>query len=277
MWQLVVVSLIWALSFGLIKGQLTGISPPVVASIRLFMCFICFVPFLFFAKSTRPNLKLIGLGSIQFGLMYLLYIQSYQYLPGYLVAVFTIFTPFYVILINSVFCKTFYPKQLLPILLSVLGALVIVYRPGIEASYFIGFILLQMANIAFAAGQVGYRYLSGSTPDRENMVWMYLGAVGLAGSYSLITTDLSTLSITPHQWLVLLYLGVVSSGLCFYLWNKGAKLVSSQTLAVMNNAYVPVAVIFSILIFGEQADMVRLTIGGSLIALSVFLAKKIKH
>ncbi len=95
---LVLVSIVWAFSFGLIKGQLTGISPEVVASIRLILCVLSFLPFLWLARSYQPNFKLIALGALQFGVMYLAYIQSYQYLPGYLVAVFTIFTPFYVLI-----------------------------------------------------------------------------------------------------------------------------------------------------------------------------------
>jgi hypothetical protein len=44
----------------------------------------------------------MDLGAIQFGLMYVAYIASYQYLSGYLVAVFTIFTPLYVLFLMRI-------------------------------------------------------------------------------------------------------------------------------------------------------------------------------
>ncbi|TRX58025.1 EamA family transporter [Thalassomonas sp. M1454] len=274
MWQLVLVSVIWAFSFGLIKGQLTGIDPSVVASIRLLLCVIAFLPCLFFAKSLRPNLKLVALGSVQFGLMYLLYINSYQYLPGYLVAVFTIFTPLYVVLINSVISKNWQLKMLYPVVLSIVGAAIIVFKDIDQDGYLLGFVLLQLANIAFASGQVGYKYLAGNGNDRDNMLWMYLGGALLATLYCLTTADIKSVEIDGKQWLALFYLGVISSGLCFYLWNKGARVVNATTLAVMNNGYVPLAVIFSVTIFAESADLVRLMLGGSVILLSVLLAQK---
>ncbi|WNC72458.1 EamA family transporter [Thalassotalea psychrophila] len=269
---LVVVSIVWAFSFGLIKGQLTGIQPEVVASIRLLLCVVSFLPCLLFLKSFKPNSKLMLLGALQFGVMYLAYIQSYQYLPGYLVAVFTIFTPMYVLLVNAVINKYFNMKHLLPVLISIVGASVIVFKSPQQAEFITGFLLLQLANIAFAIGQVSYKHVAKDQPDSENMLWMYIGAALLASTYTVINVDLSQVNIAAKQWWALIYLGVISSGLCFYFWNKGSKQVNTPTLAVMNNGYVPLAVIFAITFFAESADYMRLSIGGALIGLSVYLA-----
>jgi len=38
----------------------------------------------------------------------------------------------------------------------------------------------------------------------------------------------------PVQWLVLAWLGLVASGLGYYLWNLGATLVDAGTLAVIS-------------------------------------------
>jgi hypothetical protein len=40
----------------------------------------------------------------------------------------------------------------------------------------------------------------------------------------------------------------------------------------MNNGYIPMAVIASIVLFSEEADLVRLIIGGGLILLSVVVS-----
>ncbi|WNC68502.1 EamA family transporter [Thalassotalea nanhaiensis] len=272
MFFLVLVSIVWAFSFGLIKGQLTGIQPEVVASIRLLLCVLTFLPCLLFLKSFKPNSKLMLLGALQFGVMYLAYIQSYQYLPGYLVAVFTIFTPLYVLLANAVINKYFNVSYLLPVLISILGAGVIVFKSPQQAEFITGFLLLQVANIAFAIGQVSYKYVAKDQPDSENMLWMYVGAALLAGVYTAMSVDLGQVNIDAKQWWALIYLGVISSGLCFYFWNKGSKQVNTPTLAVMNNGYVPLAVIFAIIIFSESADYARLVVGGALIGLSVYIA-----
>lgn len=277
MWRLVAVSIIWAFSFGLIKGKLTGLDSGLVASIRLILCFLCFAPFIFKVSQQNMRLRLMGLGIVQFGIMYLAYIQSYQYLPGYLVAVFTIFTPFYVIALNLIFDKSTrgastFTMALAAVVLSIAGAATIVFKAPGQEEYIIGFLILQLANIAFAIGQWNYQRWADKDSNAGNMAWMYLGAALFASLVSFPQLDWPSIVITEDQVLVLLYLGIIASGLCFYLWNSGSKQVSPATLAVMNNGYIPIAVIASIVLFSEDVDLLRLIIGGSLILLSVIVS-----
>lgn len=279
MWRLVAVSIIWAFSFGLIKGKLTGLDSGLVASIRLILCFLCFMPFIFKVSQQKMRLRLMLLGIVQFGIMYLAYIQSYQYLPGYLVAVFTIFTPFYVIALNIIFDKNSRNAKALTValgavMLSIAGAAVIVFKAPGQDEFLMGFLILQVANIAFAIGQWNYQRWADQSSNAGNMAWMYLGAALFASLLSFPQLNWSEIVISDEQILVLLYLGVIASGLCFYLWNSGSKQVSPATLAVMNNGYIPVAVIASIVLFSEDVDVVRLAIGGGLIFLSVVISYK---
>ncbi|CCK76094.1 Conserved hypothetical protein [Oleispira antarctica RB-8] len=279
MWRLVAVSIIWAFSFGLIKGKLTGLDSGLVASIRLILCFLCFMPFIFKVSQQKMRLRLMLLGIVQFGIMYLAYIQSYQYLPAYLVAVFTIFTPFYVIGLNIIFDKNSRNAKALTValgavMLSIAGAAVIVFKAPGQDEFLMGFLILQVANIAFAIGQWNYQRWADQSSNAGNMAWMYLGAALFASLFSFPQLSWSEIVISDEQILVLLYLGVIASGLCFYLWNSGSKQVSPATLAVMNNGYIPVAVIASIVLFSEDVDVVRLAIGGGLIFLSVVISYK---
>ncbi len=279
MWRLIAVSIIWAFSFGLIKGQLTGLDSGLVASIRLILCCVCFAPFLLRINDQKMRIRLLLLGMVQFGIMYLAYIKSYQYLPGYLVAVFTIFTPFYVLLLNFAFVKSMRTAKTIRVslsagLLSVTGAGIIVFKSPGQEEFLVGFIILQVANIAFAIGQWNYQRWAGKESNAGNMAWMYLGAAAFASLISFPQVDWSEVDISNQQVLVLLYLGIIASGLCFYLWNSGSKLVNASTLAVMNNGYIPIAVIAAIVLFQEPVDLIRLAIGGSLIALSAWVAHK---
>jgi drug/metabolite transporter (DMT)-like permease len=279
MWRLIAVSIIWAFSFGLIKGKLTGLDSGLVASIRLILCFLCFAPFIFKVAEQKMRIRLMVLGAVQFGIMYLAYIKSYQFLPGYLVAVFTIFTPFYVIALNIIFVKSSRDLKKLSVTmaavaLSIAGAATIVFKSPGQDEFLIGFLILQLANIAFAIGQWNYQRWADQESNAGNMAWMYMGAALFASLISFPLLDWSAVSISDEQILVLLYLGIIASGLCFYLWNSGSKQVSPATLAVMNNGYIPMAVIASIVLFSEEADLVRLIIGGSLILLSVLISYK---
>jgi drug/metabolite transporter (DMT)-like permease len=279
MWRLVAVSIIWAFSFGLIKGKLTGLDSGLVASIRLILCFLCFMPFIFRVSLLKMRLRLMVLGVVQFGIMYLAYIQSYQYLPGYLVAVFTIFTPFYIVALNTIFDESSRDTKTLAmagvaVLLSIAGAAVIVFKTPGQEEFLMGFLILQLANIAFAIGQWNYQRWADQSSNAGNMAWMYLGAALFASLVSFPQLDWVNIIISDEQIMVLLYLGVIASGLCFYLWNSGSKQVSPATLAVMNNGYIPVAVIASIVLFSEEVDIVRLIVGGGLIVLSIVMSYK---
>jgi len=281
---LALVSLIWAYSFGLIGSALKGVDPYFVAAARLGCALLVFLPFLRLGKAGRVEApRLVLYGAIQFGCMYVAYINAFRFLPSHLVALFSVLTPVYVVLIHDLRQRRFTPGYLLAAALSVLGAAVIEGEaPAANRSIWIGFALMQIAGIVFAFGQVAYRDWKHAHPqirDREAFALLYLGGTVIALSFSASLTDWSELRPTAGQWQALAYLGLVASGLGFFLWNKGAALSSPGVLAAFNNAVVPLAVLCSLFVFKEIETIgtegtVRLTIGGTLIAASVILGRK---
>jgi drug/metabolite transporter (DMT)-like permease len=131
---------------------------------------------------------------------------------------------------------------------------------------------MQFSNACFAVGQVVYRRLSRqlARPDWQLIGPMYLGAALIAGLAAALTFTPATLtSLSPVQWLVLLYLGLIASGIGFFLFNAGARRADVGALAIFNNVKVPLAVLTSILLFGDPANWPRLVLGGALIALAL--------
>jgi drug/metabolite transporter (DMT)-like permease len=80
------------------------------------------------------------------------------------------------------------------------------------------------------------------------------------------------IELTRVHIYTLLYLGILASGICFFLWNYGAVKVNSGLLAVMNNLKVPLGMLFSIAIFGEEGNLISLLVGGSLIIAAGYIA-----
>ena len=74
------------------------------------------------------------------------------------------------------------------------------------------------------------------------------------------------------QWWLLAYLGVIASGVCFFLWNYGARRVTPVKLAIMNNLKIPLAALISLLLFREQPNMFLLALGCLLILSSFLIA-----
>jgi drug/metabolite transporter (DMT)-like permease len=282
---LALVSVIWAFSFGLIGSALSGVDSFLVATLRLGAASILFLPFLRLKDiGSIDRFRLIIYGAIQFGLMYACYMRAYQFIPSHLVAIFSILTPVYVVLIHDLRRRTFSKHYLWIAILSVLGAASIKAKTVPSGDIWMGFGLMQAAGIAFAFGQVAYRdwkRANPQVPDRSVFALLSLGGVFSVGCFSLMLTDFQAVELTTDHWKAILYLGCVASGLGFFLWNKGASVSNPGTLAAFNNAVVPLAVLFSLFIFGEAdsldaESLVRLVLGAGLIGTAVFLGQRAK-
>ncbi len=274
--QLLLVSLIWAFSFGLIKRHLGGLDSSLVATVRLGLALLVFLPLLRFRSVSRKTAAaLLGIGALQFGVMYLAYIESFQYLRAYEAALLTLTTPVLVTLFADALDRTWRPRALLAALLAVSGAAFVALKSSDVNVTLRGLALVQLSNAAFAGGQVLYRRLmlrDTARRDRDVFALLYAGgfAVALAAA---LPRDIAV-DLTGTQRWVLLYLGVLASGVGFFLWNMGATRVSAGTLAVMNNVKIPLAVAVSILFFGETADLPRLIAAGAIMGIAVWLAEK---
>lgn len=277
---LLTASLIWAFSFGLIKHELAGLPAPFVSWIRLTLSLLVFLPFLRLRGIGRRDLAAcLSIGAVQYGFMYLAYIASFRHLAGHEVALFTVFTPLYVTAIHDLRTRRFHPRWLGSALLAIAGAAVIVHRSGaaLSPAPVTGFLIVQVSNLCFAAGQLAYverRRTAPGLPDHSAFALLYAGAVLVTTVPMLSATWGSSFAVSTRQWLALLYLGVIPSGLAFFLWNLGATRTQPGTLAVMNNAKIPLAVAVALIVFAEPADPLRLLAGGSAIAVAVWLNER---
>jgi drug/metabolite transporter (DMT)-like permease len=272
---LLITSLIWAFSFGLIKNYLAGLDSGLVAGARLGLALLAFIPFIRLKGVSRSLALKLGLtGFFQFGIMYVAYIQAFQTLQAFQVALFTIFTPLWVTLVHDWMKKRFHARFFLAAFLAVLGTGIIAFKGLGDTVLLRGFLLVQVSNLCFAAGQVAYAGVmdrNRKLKDRGVFGLLYAGGFLAAGLASLFTVRWSLVSVTLAQAGVLAYLGLLASGLGFFLWNLGARKVNAGTLAVMNNLKVPLGVACSLLFFGEQADLPRLCLGGGVIVAALWV------
>jgi len=272
---LIVVSIIWAFSFGLIGRYLQGVDAAVVSAVRLGLALLIFAPLLRLGKLPwRTGLALAGIGGLQFGVMYLLYIQSFQYLQPHEAALFTITTPIFVTLFADAMDRRLRWVALAAALLAVLGTLPVARGAKDLSLTLTGIVLVQLSNAAFGIGQVLYRRLRSRIELRDRDVFGLMYAGGLAVALSLLVTRDVSLALTATQRWTLLYLGVLASGVGFFLWNVGATKVAAGTLAVMNNAKVPLGVAVSLLFFGGNADLSRLLASLAILGAAVWLAQR---
>jgi drug/metabolite transporter (DMT)-like permease len=275
MLELFLVSLIWAFSFGIIKGNLTGVDASFIAAARLGIAFLALLPFLRLKHIPRKQaLQLAVVGVFQFGIMYIAYNYSFHYLKAFEVALFTIFTPIFVTLIDQLFRRKIEAIALLAAVLAVVGAGIVSWANLQSPGLAIGFLIVQVSNLCFAFGQIYYRRVAATLPgvkDAHMMGILYLGGFAITALSTLLFGGLRSLTLSPLQIGTLVYLGVIASGLGFFLWNHGARQVSTGALAVFNDLKVPLAVAVSLIFFGEQTDLLHLLVGGGIVLVALVL------
>ncbi len=273
---LVFVTVLWAFSFSLIDEYLAGqVDADFAVLSRVVFAGLVFLPITKWSGVRRELITgTIIVGALQFGVTYLCLYRSFLFLSAPEVLLFTILTPIFVTLFDDALNKRFSPVALIAALLAVVGAGVIRYD-GITSGYITGFLLLQVANASFAAGQVGYKNLIAWYPTDIAPIrffgYFFAGALLVILPSWLVFGDLSLMPQTGTHWAVLLWLGFGASAAGLFLWNSGATKVDAGTLAVMNNAVIPVGLLVNLVIWNRDADLVRLALGAAILLLALWI------
>ena len=272
------VTLIWAFSFSLIGEFLSGrVDPYLAVSSRMLLALVLFLPWLLKSTSSKTQaIALAAIGAIQLGLMYLLLYHSFLYLSVAEVLLFTILTPVYISVLDYFWrYKKLHLRWLGPALLAILGALVIRYQ-NLTTDFWWGLLLIQAANLCFAFGQVAYRQLDlGSVAtQRYNFGWFFVGATLISLLATALFADWNKIPATTLDYGILIWLGLVASGLGYWLWNAGARQVNANQLAVMNNVLIPAGLVVNFVFWQQNVNWWTLSAGSVLILASLVWASR---
>jgi len=78
------------------------------------------------------------------------------------------------------------------------------------------------------------------------------------------------------EWILVLWLGGISTGLGYYFWNRGSEYVSSTTLAVMNNLVIPTALLVETVFFSRTVNIESYIIGTIIIISTIVASVRFK-
>lgn len=273
MFYLIVTTVIWSFSFSLIGNSLSpDINSWSLAFSRSAIACILFSRWINFKIPISYIIKIIFIGALQIGIMYILYLNAFSYTSVQRILLFTITTPFYVTMISQIINKEIKLFAFFITLLSIVGALII-RMTDFDTSDFIGLILVQLANLCFASGQVLYKAMKADSKISTNVYtdfsFFFIGA-SLITFIGLIVSPVSyTYPNTISQWFLVLWLGVGASGIGYYFWNYGATKVKVETLATMNNLVIPLGLFIEIIFFSGSYDFETFVIGTVIIISSI--------
>jgi carboxylate/amino acid/amine transporter len=275
---LLIVTMLWAFSFSLIGEYLAGqVDSDFAVLMRVAIAAVVFIPFTLWRG--LPRQLVLGFwvaGALQFGVTYLCLYRSFTVLTVPEVLLFTVLTPLYVTLLDDLLELRFNPWALVAALVAVGGGIIIRFD-RLEGEYLLGFLLLQLANATFAAGQVLCRRLLLRYPIEQPLYRLFghffLGALLLALPSFLLFGNADKLPVTAVQWGVLAWMGLFATALGMYWWVKGSVQVNAGTLAVLNELHVPAGLVVNLLIWNRDADLPRLAAGGAVILASLWLSR----
>ncbi|WP_066342068.1 EamA family transporter [Azohydromonas lata] len=271
---LAVVTVLWAFSFSLIGQYLAGrVDSDFAVLVRVAIAAAVFVPLTVWRGLPRRLVAGFWVaGALQFGITYLCLYRSFTVLTVPEVLLFTVLTPLYVTLIDDALEGRFNRRALLAAAVAVGGGAIIRFHK-LEGDYLWGFVLLQVANATFAAGQVLCRHLLARHPTPQPLHrffgHFFLGALLLALPSYWLFGNPAKLPQTAVQWGVLAWMGLFATALGMYWWVLGSTQVDAGTLAVMNELHVPAGLVVNLLIWNREADLPRLLAGGAVIFASL--------
>ncbi|WP_174874562.1 EamA family transporter [Vogesella oryzae] len=273
---LLIVTVLWAFSFSLIGQYLAAqVDSDFAVLLRVLIAAAVFLPFTVWRGLPQRLLGGFWLaGALQFGITYLCLYRSFAVLTVPEVLLFTVLTPIYVVLLDDALQRRLNRWALLAAAVAVGGGIIIRFQP-LQGEYLTGFLLLQLANLTFAAGQVLCRRLLQQYPVEQPLYryfgHFFLGALLLALPSFLLFGNPERLPQTTLQWGVLVYMGLFATALGMYWWVKGSVMVNAGTLAIMNELHVPAGLLVNVLIWNRNVDLPRLALGGAVILASLWI------
>lgn len=275
---LIITTILWAFSFSLFGEYLAGhVDSYFVVLIRVGLATFVFLPFLCTRGYSLKTISLYMLvGAMQLGIMYMFSFHAYLYLTVSELLLFTVLTPLYITLIYDVMSKhRLRWGYAFSALLAVIGAGIIRYD-RVTDHFWIGLLLVQLSNISFAIGMVGYKRLMETRPmpQYNAFAWFYLGAFLVAAVAWSLLGNAQKLPETTLQWGILMFLGVVASGIGYFMWNYGATQVDAGTLSIMNNMHVPAGLLVNLAIWHQQPHWPSFIKGAAVILASLWVHRK---
>lgn len=274
---LIAVTVIWGSGFIATQFAIDSQMPtPWIMMIRFLVGALCI--FLFFRKRIAPTPKRTVLHGMVAG--FILYIAFYTQTVGqgrttisnaaFLTATNIIMIPF----LLWIFTKKRPPLRIFVLcLLTMLGVILLTYQGGFSLSFTKGDWIVLLCALFFAMHITWLDYCGENDEPVQIAFWQLLTA-GILGAVVVLITKTPVQAEQMQKGLLpVLYLGVFSTGVCYFLQTWGQKYVRASQAGIILSAEGFFGALFS-LILGLESFRFTMLLGGLLITLSIILAQR---
>lgn len=272
------VTVLWSLSWVLIKKSIQEIPPITFAGLRYSLAFLILIPALGKHKGSIRTLskpdwtRLILLGLVFYTMTQGGQFLTLKHLDAVSFSMILNFTSVIVAVFGIFFLREFPTKlQWGGIAIFLVGVVLYFSSEKLVGGSALGFGLAIFTVTANAAASLLGRSVNRSQsipPVLVTVISMGVGSLVML-AVGLVIEGWPVLSI--QNWLVILVLAVVNTAFAFTLWNKTLQVLSSVESSMINNTMLVQIALLAWLFLGERLSLINL-IGLGLASVGIFLS-----
>lgn len=225
-------------------------------------------------KSIRQNLILLIISGAAIGFNWILLFEAYKYTTVPKATLSYYFAPVFVMFLSPIVLKErLTPKKILGISSALIGMLLITGIGGDSGtSDLIGIGYGLLAAVLYALVVMINKFLKGLSGLETTIVQISMATVVLF-PYILVTEELQYSQLDFTGWLLILIVGIINTGLAYFLYFTSMKGLSAQTISVLSYIDPIFAIILSAVVLGEGMSGIQM-IGGILILGGTFISER---
>ncbi|MBI5324964.1 MAG: EamA family transporter [Ignavibacteriae bacterium] len=186
-------------------------------------------------------------------------------------------TPAFVLIIALLFLKESRNwMKISGVVIAIGGAVLIMSERGIDlkSDYFLGNVLLLLASFSWALYTIlGRDFSRKYGAVYSTAVTMVIGFISYIPIYLITNEPIAIGTFNAFDWLGILYLGIMTSGVGYLIWFWALKKMEASKLAVFNNLQ-PILTTILAMIFHHHVLTMPFLAGGVLIIGGVILAQR---
>jgi drug/metabolite transporter (DMT)-like permease len=230
-------------------------------------------------KQVKQNILLLVLSGAAIGFNWILLFQSYKYTTISNATLSYYFAPVFVMLLAPIVLKeklTFIKVSCIIAAMIGLFLIVNVGDSSTESTYnhVVGVLYGLSAAILYASVILMNKFIKNLSGFETTVIQLMLAALVLL-PYVLLKDHLNLPAITLHSWIFILILGIIHTGIAYFLYFSSFKELKGQTIAVLSYIDPISAVILAAIFLGESMSIIQI-LGGILILGSTFLSETLE-
>ena len=225
----------------------------------------------------KKNFPMLALSGAFIGINWILLFESYHYTTVATATLCYYMQPIFVILASPILLKEkLTPKKVICVLVALVGMVFVsgVLQTGIPAlSEAKGILYGLGAALFYATVVLMNKKITNISAYDKTIMQLGMGAIVLS-PYVMLTQNFATatLSMTPSLWALLLFVGLVHTGVAYALYFDSMKDLKAQTIAIFSYIDPIVAIILSALLLKENMGLYGV-IGAVLVLGSTFISE----